>query len=111
MISDDEMTMINRMDAGETVVLNMNRHRHAMKHAIEKGIYQPVDRRTKWGNPFTMPADGDRDTVCDRYASYMAQNAPLLSKIHELKGMVLGCHCHPLRCHGDHLKRLADSIK
>jgi len=111
MISDDEMTMIERMDAGETVVLNMNRHHRAKQHAIAMGIYQPIDRRTEWGNPFVIPADGDRDAVCEKYAAYLMQNESLMTKIHRLKGLALACHCHPLRCHGDHLKQIADLIK
>ena len=32
----------------------------------------------------------------------------LNEKVKQLKGKALGCHCYPLRCHGEHLKQLAD---
>jgi hypothetical protein len=62
-----------------------------------------------WGNPFEMPGDGDRDTVCDYYAlSYLPLRSSLLTEIHSLKGKVLACWCYPERCHGDYLAELAN---
>lgn len=67
-----------------------------------------IGRGSKWGNPFVIGRDGDRDRVCDLYANYLNSRPDLLSALHELKGKVLGCYCAPLRCHGDYLAVLAN---
>ena len=69
-----------------------------------------IDRRTKWGNPFILGKDGDRDEVCDKYEGYIRHGRGkwLLDHLDELEGKVLGCHCKPLRCHGDTLIKLLE---
>jgi len=77
--------------------------------ADQQGLMLPIDRNTAWGNPFETPADGSRDEVCDNYANHYLPHKPsLLKHIPTLKGKVLMCWCHPLRCHGDHLAELAN---
>jgi len=77
--------------------------------ADQQGLMVPIDRNTDWGNPFEMPADGDRDTVCNNYAEhYLPFKPSLLKKLKTLKGKVLVCWCSPERCHGDHLAHLAN---
>lgn len=79
--------------------------------ADQQGLMTPIDRNTDWGNPFEMPVDGDRDTVCDNYADhYLPFKPSLLKKISHLSGKVLVCWCHPERCHGDHLAKLANEV-
>lgn len=107
-VSDEEKQMLEKIANGETVVINMNTHFHVLKYAKEKGIYKQIDRYSEFGNPFFLDSDGDRDQVCDGYVEYLKHKRSLHSKIADLKGKVLGCHCAPLRCHGDHLKQLAD---
>jgi len=107
-ISEIEQDMLNKIANGETVVINMNTHFHVLKYAKDKGIYKQIDRYSEFGNPFFLDSDGNRDQVCDGYEEYFKHKRSLHSKIKDLKGKVLGCHCAPLRCHGDHLKQLAD---
>jgi len=77
--------------------------------ADQQGLMLPIDRNTPWGNPFETPADGSRDEVCDNYANHYLPHKPsLLKHLPTLKGKVLMCWCHPLRCHGDHLAELAN---
>lgn len=77
--------------------------------ADQAGLLVKIDRNTDWGNPFETPADGSRDEVCDHFADhYLPYKPSLLRKIPNLKGKVLVCWCHPLRCHGDHLAELAN---
>ncbi|MFN3192684.1 MAG: DUF4326 domain-containing protein [Aureliella sp.] len=66
-----------------------------------------IDRRTKWGNPFVIGKDGDRETVIARYADWIKTQPNLLADLHELRGKRLGCHCKPAACHGDALAKLA----
>jgi hypothetical protein len=77
--------------------------------ADQQGLMTLIDRNTDWGNPFEMPSDGDRDTVCDNYANHYLPHKPsLMKKLPKLKGQVLVCWCHPERCHGDHLAELSN---
>jgi hypothetical protein len=107
-ISDIEQDMLNKIANGETVVINMNTHFHVLKYAKDKGIYKQIDRYSEFGNPFFLDSDGNRDQVCNGYIEYFKHKRSLHNKVADLKGKVLGCHCAPLRCHGDHLKQLAD---
>jgi hypothetical protein len=104
----EDAKLIEEMKQGRTVVLNIDKHHHAVKYAKDANIYEQIDRWTPWGNPFTLGPDGDRDTVCDSYQIYFSRKFSLHEKLPKLKGKALGCHCHPLRCHGHHLKNLAD---
>ena len=98
-----DLELINRMKKGETVVLNMNNNFHAMKWAKDNNRFQQIDRWSDWGNPFIISGDGDRDTVCESFKIYFNLKLELKSKVKQLKGKALGCHCYPLRCHGEHL--------
>ena len=80
-----------------------------IKIAKEKGLYYQIDRYSPFGNPYFLDSDGDRDQVCDGFADYFKHKRSLHDKLKDLKGKALGCHCAPLRCHGDHLKKLADA--
>lgn len=60
-----------------------------------------IDRQTKWGNPFIIGRDGNREAVVEKYEKYLRSNAELMGAISELKDKVLGCWCYPQKCHGD----------
>lgn len=68
-----------------------------------------VGRPTKWGNPYVIPNDGDRDTVVAKFAE-MVFNNPVLTYLvrHELKGKDLVCWCAPAACHADVLMEIAN---
>jgi hypothetical protein len=68
-----------------------------------------IGRPSKWGNPFSIGADGDRAEVIVKYEAYLLSRPHLIeaAKI-ELKGKILGCYCAPLACHGDVLSRIAN---
>ncbi|MFW6242770.1 MAG: DUF4326 domain-containing protein [bacterium] len=68
-----------------------------------------IGRGSKWGNPFKIGVDGNRDEVIEKYKNYILDNSNLLSQLHELEGKVLGCWCKPKRCHGDVLKELVEN--
>jgi hypothetical protein len=105
----DQLERIAKLEAGQTVVLNMNQDHHLLKFATDNGLYVRCDRFSEWGNPFIMGGDGDRDQVCNNYENnYLPYKPSLYRKIASLKGKALGCHCYPERCHCDTLKRLAD---
>jgi hypothetical protein len=66
-----------------------------------------IGRGSKWGNPFVIGRDGDRDEVCDRYAEWFYTQLHLIESLQELAGKNLGCYCKPERCHGDFLVKMA----
>jgi hypothetical protein len=104
--SEEESARRERVEAGVTVVANLRgaNDKYLLNWARFKGLLVRVNRSSEWGNPFKMPADGDRDTVCAHYAlHYLSHKPSLLNKIHSLKGKVLACWCYPERCHGDYL--------
>lgn len=82
-------------------------HNKYHKTAPTGAVY--IGRGSPFGNPFVIGKDGDRNTVCDKYAE--AVNTPeriAYIKLH-LKGKDLICFCKPHRCHGDTLLAIANS--
>lgn len=67
-----------------------------------------IGHPSKWGNPFMIGRDGDRDEVCAKYLEHLYQTG-LIDQVSELRGRDLVCWCAPLACHGDILLRLANS--
>jgi hypothetical protein len=67
-----------------------------------------IGRPSKWGNPFAIGRDGSRDEVVEKYEAWVKTQPDLMGSLHELKGKILGCWCHPKACHGDVLSKLAN---
>ncbi len=67
-----------------------------------------IGRGSKWGNPFVIGPDGNREEVIRRYRVWIKNQPELLKDIHELKCKVLGCFCKPQACHGDVLIELVE---
>lgn len=73
---------------------------------------------SKWGNPYSHK-DGtlakykvsSREEAIKKYEEYLLNSPELLKDLHELQGKVLGCWCHPKKCHGDILAKYANSLK
>ena len=60
-----------------------------------------IGRPSKWGNPFKLDDEDQRDDVIELYRNYILKNEELMSQIEELRGKNLVCYCTPKRCHGD----------
>lgn len=69
-----------------------------------------IGRPSKWGNPFVIGKDGDRETVIAKYHNWLLSQPHLLKDLTELKGKVLGCWCSPSACHGDVLVDMANNL-
>jgi len=64
----------------------------------------------KWGNPFKIGPDGNREDVIRKYDQWIQSRPDLMELARvELKGKVLACWCSPEACHGDVLARIANS--
>jgi hypothetical protein len=87
-------------------------------HRVKPGEYddlQYIDRRTEFGNPFRLEADGGqhtREESVRRYAvdfhDRLARDAEFRRAVEDLRGSTLGCWCSPLSCHGHVIKRHLD---
>lgn len=67
-----------------------------------------VGRPGKWGNPFQIGRDGDRDEVIRKFTAHFLQS-PLINDLDELRGKDLVCWCAPDACHADLLLFLANA--
>ena len=109
--TDSERKRKAEVERGGTVLANASKDPETGKpvdhNLIEWAKFENnlvrIDRGSDWGNPFVMPGDGDRDTVCDNYAVYLKLKPSLLSKLGTLRGKVLVCWCCPERCHGEEI--------
>lgn len=71
------------------------------------GVYDVyIGRGSKWGNPYRIGVHGTRAQVIEKYRIYLRHQPSLITRLEELRGKVLGCHCKPLACHGDVLLAL-----
>jgi ParB-like chromosome segregation protein Spo0J len=100
----DERDRQAQVNEGITVVANASSDKNLIAWAESKRLAVRIDRSTRYGNPFVLGEDGDRDDVCDAYETHYFPNKPsIIDRIDggELTGKVLVCHCYPERCHGD----------
>jgi hypothetical protein len=79
---------------------------HCKRDKSDNVVY--VGRPTKWGNPFVIGKDGNRDEVITKYHNWIITQKDLLKDLHELKGKDLSCWCSPEPCHADILLYLAN---
>jgi len=96
-----------RMDSRKLVV-----HCKKSKYDVYIGRPNPsiVSPTYKWGNPFVIGKDGDREDVIRKFEEWFLNQPQLIDTAkRELKGKVLGCWCAPQACHGDVLSRVANS--
>lgn len=78
------------------------------KNCPKDAVY--VGRPSKWGNPYKIGKDGNREEVLLKYKEYLDNTSFLYynnPKI-ELKGKDLCCWCKPAACHADILLELAN---
>jgi hypothetical protein len=106
-ISERDKMLIQKLKAGNAVVVNQKTDLATIRYAEMNGLYVRADRFSDWGNPFEMGKDGNRSEVCDNYENhYLPFKPSILKKINDLKGRALGCWCAPERCHCDTLIKL-----
>lgn len=74
-----------------------------------------IGRPSKYGNPFVIGKDGDRDTVISLYREYLLDcldNGTFTTdEIIALYECDLVCYCKPLPCHGDVIHEIAKILK
>ena len=88
--------------------MNQDRARVVNRRSQSFDVY--IGRGSLFGNPFKVGVDGSRTEVIQKYRVWIKKQPYILSKLYELKGKVLGCHCSPLPCHGDILVKLLEEL-
>jgi len=84
---------------------------HNKKHGTAPADAVYIGRPSKWGNPFVIGKDGNREEVIAKFEEWILGQPQLLAQLNELKGKDLVCWCAPEACHGDVLARLANNNK
>ena len=68
-----------------------------------------VDRSTEWGNPYRIGRDGTRAEVIAKFEERLINDEGMRSRLPELRGKHLACHCAPLPCHAEVLLKYANN--
>jgi hypothetical protein len=71
-----------------------------------------IGRGSIWGNPFRLADtkdDDERARVIEQYEQHLLSQPALMAQLSTLLGKRLGCFCAPKPCHGDVLKKHAES--
>lgn len=99
--TDSERQRREAVRAGESVIANLKTDEHLIRWAQFEGCLERIDRGSRWGNPYEIGKDGEREYVVESYAIYLERKLSLVSDFESLRGRVLGCWCYPESCHGD----------
>lgn len=83
----------------------LNKH---TDHIPSDAIY--IGRGSKWGNPFIIGKDGDRETVVKMYCEWILEQPKLLDDIKDLVNKDVVCFCAPRLCHGHVLKEIGNIL-
>ena len=74
-----------------------------------------IGRPSKWGNPFPITSENDRNTVIRQYTYYLRdalENKTITKQeLLELDNKHLVCYCAPKRCHGDVIMETIDYLR
>ncbi len=98
----DERRRQQEVNEGWAVVANQQSDKNLIQWAEQSGKAVRIDRSSKYGNPFLLGMDGNRDEVCDAFELHYLPHKPSIGKdLKTLRGKVLICHCYPERCHGN----------
>ncbi len=68
-----------------------------------------IGRGSKWGNPFVIGRDGNREEVIEKYRNRLMFDDMVL-EVKELIGKDLVCYCAPQACHGDVLMEFIEIL-
>lgn len=101
--NEEEAELLDRLDRGETVVVNLRRHRTLARRLKADGRLVRVCRPSPWGNPYRMTSEADRADVIRRYRDEHWPRLPeaFRAKVGDLYGKALACWCAPAPCHAD----------
>jgi hypothetical protein len=110
--TDEELALRKKLEEGDAVVVNYDRHQRLIAWAAESDLLVRIDRKSIWGNPYVMDEDGSRAEVIANYRDHYLDFKPsLLMRIgDDLEGKALACWCAPEPCHGDVLLHTLEGL-
>lgn len=80
----------------------------------DEGNYVYIGRPSKFGNPYIVGKDGNRETVCKLYEYWfekrIQESEVFKQDVENLKGKTLGCYCLPKQCHGQTIIRYLNDL-
>lgn len=72
-----------------------------------------IGRGSRWGNPYKIGPDGDRQEVIRKYEydfrAAIRRGEIVRKDLEALRGKRLGCYCKPYDCHGDVIARAVNN--
>ena len=88
----------------------LNFHKHGKPAgSVYIGRNRKGQPANPFGNPFTIPEDGNRQEVIEKFEAWFMGQPGLIERARrELKGRDLVCFCSPQACHGDVLLKIAN---
>lgn len=90
--------------------MKIPRVKHIREDIEEDDVF--IGRPSKWGNPFILGVNGDRELVIHKYIQLKGRDKQFIADvIKELKGKNLVCYCSPKKCHGDWLLKIANELE
>lgn len=100
------------------IKINITRVINIKKESKYRGMqsnstYEYIGRGSKWGNPYAIGEDGDRDEVIRKFEYDFEYNKFInvdKNEFSALRGKTLGCFCKPDKCHGDVIANYLNSI-
>ncbi|ASU00409.1 hypothetical protein [Aeromonas phage AS-yj] len=73
-----------------------------------------VMRPSKWGNPFPLRREEDREIILEKYKNWLTEQIRTgnltREDFKELEGKRLGCCCKPKLCHADILAYVVNKL-
>ena len=70
-----------------------------------------VDRTTKWGNPYKMEKESDREEVLRLYETWISNQ--IIQRTLDTRELIgarrLGCWCSPKACHAEILRDIIEA--
>lgn len=98
-VRNEDAAILRRLSAGETVSINILRHKALMHWARAQEIFVLADRWSRWANPYATDAvDGEGESQ-EAIRLYLEEHLPgspdLLRQLDSLRGKVLGGRHYP----------------
>ena len=109
--------MMASNNMGGIAVINLNNYKGDLAEWLKDKNHLYIGRgnaqlpASDWQNP-QSPDKSKKDglEIClDQYREHIKKSPTLMERLPELKGMTLGCHCRPKKCHADILIELYNS--
>lgn len=86
--------------------------RQDKEFGVDKSKYVYCARPSKYGNPFILYNESDRDSVISKFSEEVLPSIDISELVSFARegDLYLGCYCYPKRCHCNVIKDRIESI-